>query len=77
LQNSFKLVQQEQAPTNGNNGGSILGFGVNNINDFSYLNNVVAYISMDGSMETYTTPYVPFNPYTNSKTFYRLGGTWG
>lgn len=77
LQNSFKLVQQEQAPTSGNGGGSILGFGVNNINDFSYLNNVVAYISMEGSMECYTTPYVPFNPYTNSKTWYRLGGTWG
>ena len=76
LQNRIPLVTPEVAP-NAANGGNPLGYGVNNVNDFGYLKNLVAYISMDGSVETYTTPYVPFNPYTNSKTFYRLGGTWG
>lgn len=76
LQNRIPLVAPEVAP-NAANGGNPLGYGVNNVNDFGYLKNLVAYISMDGSVETYTTPYVPFNPYTNSKTFYRLGGTWG
>ena len=76
LQNRIPLVAPEVAP-NASGGGSPLGYGVNNVNDFGYLKHLVAYISMDGSVETYTTPYVPFNPYTNSKTFYRLGGTWG
>ena len=73
FQNNVPLVQQAQAANN-----VPLGYGINNVSaSFSYLKNVVGYISMEGSIEQYVTPYVPFNPYTDSKTYYRLGGVWG
>lgn len=79
FQNNIPLVTQAQA-TSGVNNGSPLGYGINNVTSaFSYLKNVVGYISHEGSIEQYTTPYVPFIPYNtgNSKTWYRLGGVWG
>ncbi|MBO7694122.1 MAG: hypothetical protein J6T10_16005 [Methanobrevibacter sp.] len=64
------MVTQAGA-VSGSNNGSPLGYGINNVTSaFSYLKNVVGYISHEGSIEQYTTPYVPFIPYNtgNSKT---------
>ena len=72
LQNDIGMVAQENYPN------QVLGYGINNVSSgFSYLKNVVGYVSHEGSIEQYTTPYIPFNPYTDSKTYYRLGGVWG
>lgn len=76
LQNVINQVVPEVQPSTSGSG-SPLGYGINNVCSFDYLRNVIATISHEGSIESYVTPYVPFNPYTNSKTFYRLGGTFG
>lgn len=77
LQNGVGMVQQAIQPS-ASGAGSPLGFGFNNVADFSYLNNVVGISSHKDSVETYITQWEDFNPYsTGSKNFYRLGGMFG
>ena len=78
LQNYIPQVSPEQLPTD-NSGGQILGFGANNVMDFSFLKYLVAMSIYEGAIESYYTPPVPMNPWNidNSKLWYRIGNVFG
>ncbi|MBO7716384.1 MAG: hypothetical protein J6S85_26340 [Methanobrevibacter sp.] len=48
---------------NGTYTGQPLGYGINNVCDFSYTRNIVAMTSFEGAIDQYYTTNVPFNPY--------------
>lgn len=75
LQNKITRVTGEILPSTDGTG-SPLGYGFNNVMDFSYLSNVVAIITDNDAIQTLVGKTIPFNPYTDSKTFYRLGFAW-
>ena len=81
FQNDIGMVSSEsQGTSNGNSfEGQPLGYGINNVCDFSYTKNIVAMTTFDGAIDQYYTTNVPFNPYNveGTKTWYRLGYMWG
>ena len=82
FQNEVGLVTQEsmgQVNANGTFSGQPLGYGINNICNMSYTRNIIGMTVYAGALDQYYTTEVPFNPYNiaSSKTWYRLGYTWG
>lgn len=81
FQNDIGMVSAESMGTNANGTytGQPLGYGINNVCDFSYTRNIVAMTSFEGAIDQYYTTNVPFNPYNidGAKTWYRLGYMWG
>ena len=82
FQNEVGLVTQEtmgQVNANGTFSGQPLGYGINNICNMNYTKNIIGMTVYAGALDQYYTTEVPFNPYniSASKTWYRLGYTWG
>lgn len=81
FQNDIGMVSAESMGANndGSYTGQPLGYGINNVCDFSYTKNIVAMTSFEGAIDQYYTTNVPFNPYNidGAKTWYRLGYMWG
>lgn len=82
FQNEVGLVTQEsmgQVNANGTFSGQPLGYGINNICNMNYTKNIIGMTVYAGALDQYYTTEVPFNPYNiaSSKTWYRLGYTWG
>ena len=82
FQNEVGLVTQEtmgSVNANGTFSGQPLGYGINNICNMNYTKNIIGMTVYAGALDQYYTTEVPFNPYniSSSKTWYRLGYTWG
>lgn len=78
LQNYIPQVTPEQLPVD-SSGGQILGYGANNVMNFSFLGYLVAMSIFEGAIESYYTPPVPMNPMNidNTKLWYRIGNVFG